>query len=340
MTVRSWRRLRDDGEREESTRAPCLSLGLVLVTASALLFGIVAAFIKAIDVPTLVLQLVRSLIEWLLGIIAALVYRKKQQPTSNLVLLLFGPAELRGWLVLRAFLYWVFIAGWWFALASMPMGDATTIVYVGPVFTATFAFLFLGETVDWSFYPIVALDAVGLLLITQPSFAFGGPANDESYFLGALSALASAVVAGLLPVCVRKSRMCLWTAVNHCSSALSALVFSPAAILAWLWYKPAAWAEASAGLGELLLVRNCALLVGATLVGFLGLSFQTRGYQLEQAARASVMTVLEIPFAYVLQYALFHEELSLLGLLGVVVVCSATVLNLVRRQQLNDAAAS
>ena len=58
MTVRSWRRLRDDGEREESTRAPCLSLGLVLVTASALLFGIVAAFIKAIDVPTLVLQLV------------------------------------------------------------------------------------------------------------------------------------------------------------------------------------------------------------------------------------------------------------------------------------------
>ena len=96
MTVRSWRRLRDDGEREESTRAPCLSLGLVLVTASALLFGIVAAFIKAIDVPTLVLQLVRSLIEWLLGIIAALVYRKKQQPTSNLVLLLFGPAELRG----------------------------------------------------------------------------------------------------------------------------------------------------------------------------------------------------------------------------------------------------
>ena len=110
--------------------------------------------------------------------------------------------------------------------------------------------------------------------------------------------------------------------------------------LAWLWYKPAAWAEASAGLGELLLVRNCALLVGATLVGFLGLSFQTRGYQLEQAARASVMTVLEIPFAYVLQYALFHEELSLLGLLGVVVVCSATVLNLVRRQQLNDAAAS
>ena len=46
------------------------------------------------------------------------------------------------------------------------------------------------------------------------------------------------------------------------------------------------------------------------------------------------MTVLEIPFAYVLQYFFFHEEMSPLGLLGVAFVCCATTFNLLRRLQL------
>ena len=32
----------------------------------------------------------------------------------------------------------------------------------------------------------------------------------------------AAVVAGLLPICTRKSKACFWTAVNHSSSARSA----------------------------------------------------------------------------------------------------------------------
>ena len=45
------------------------------------------------------------------------------------------------------------------------------------------------------------------------------------------------------------------------------------------------------------------------------------------------MTVLEIPFAYVLQYVLFHEEMTPLGLVGVGLVISATLFNLLRRLQ-------
>ena len=104
-------------------------------------------------------------------------------------------------------------------LTTYYLGDATTIVYVAPVFTATFAFLFLGERIDWSFYPIVMLDAAGLLLITQPTFVFGGSPHtgsaDGRYFRGAVSAFVSAIVAGLLPVCTRKSKACFWTTVNH-----------------------------------------------------------------------------------------------------------------------------
>ena len=124
----------------------------------------------------------------------------------------------------------------------------------------------------------------------------------------------------------------------HCLGELLLLTLGPWAELQGA-ATPVLAAGEAAGFGHTA-VGKWLLLVAVTAVGFLGLALQTRGYQLEQAARASVMTVLEIPFAYVLQYALFHDELSLLGLLGVVVVCSATVLNLVRRPQLNDAATS
>jgi len=381
-------------------------VGLAFVTTAALLFGVVAACVKSIMLPTLVMQLCRSMIEWVLGVVAALVYWRRRKPEpehepelmrpsscadascesgrsqgsgvpTDLKGLLIGPPHLRGWLFLRALLYWIFLAGWWFALTSMPIGDATTIVYVAPVFTATFAYLFLGERVDWSFYGVVVLDAIGLVFITQPTFLFpissgssggsshssGGSKGDGSYYLGALSAFTAAVVAGLLPICTRKSKACFWTAVNHSSSALSALVFTPLAIAVWVWVDADAPAAIAHSISELFGVPlnpastppagfhpmspgdalhgpagfqlgKWLLLFGATFTGFVGLALQTLGYQLEEAARASVMTVLEIPFAYVLQHYCFQEEITPLGLVGVSLICFATTLNLLRRLQL------
>ena len=42
----------------------------------------------------------------------------------------------------------------------------------------------------------------------------------------------------------------------------------------------------------------------------------TTGYQRTEAAKASVMTILEIPFAYLMQYIFFDDNLSPLGMLG------------------------
>ena len=150
--------------------------------------------------------------------------------------------------------------------------------------------------------------------------------------------------------------------VNHNSSALSALVFTPLAIAIWVWVDadaPAAIAHSTAELFGLpantmsspvgfhlvsaedtlkgppsFQLGKWLLLLGATFTGFVGLALQTLGYQLEEAARASVMTVLEIPFAYLLQHYCFQEEITPLGLVGVSLICFATTLNLLRRLQL------
>lgn len=337
-------------------------LGLTLVTTAALLFGVVAACVKAIHLPTLVLQQLRSMIEWALGVATVLFYRRKQkadgQKVTDLVELLIGPPNLRVWIFLRALLYWCFLACWWSSLNCMPIGDATAIVYVGPVFTATFAYIFLGESIDWTFYPIVLLDAIGLILICQPSFMFGdsgeasGSPDGGSYAVGAFTALIAAIVSGLLPVCTRKSKACVWTAINHCSSLLSMLVFTPSAILVWTLVDPAAKASAGESFGllfgmysgstsvetpeETSTLARWGLLLGATAVGYLALAMQTKGYQMEEAARASIMTVLEIPFSYVLQYVLFSQAMSTPQIIGAGLICAATLVNIVRRMQQSD----
>jgi len=326
----------------------------------------------------------RSLLEWIMGILVALVcFSRSRRTTADdgprqllshaelglakeqtwaaagsskeldlaketaLLTLLIGTSAMRGWLVLRALLYWCFLAGWWLALASMPIGDATTVVYCGPIFTAIFSRVFLGERIEWSFYPTVALDAAGLLLIARPAFLFSsggtaaaGPTSSAAYSVGMGCALFSAIVAGLLPVCTRISKSCSWTAVNHVSSALAAWVFTPMAICVWCALEPSASAQLVSALGSVVsssgasraagLVRLESLL-GATLCGFAGLALQTLGYQREEAAKASLMTILEIPFACLLQFVFFHDELTLLSLTGIALIVSGTLINLLRQ---------
>ena len=71
-------------------------------------------------------------------------------------------------------------------------------------------------------------------------------------------------------------------------------------------------------------------LLGATVTGFVGLALQTLGYQRSEAAKASVMTILEIPFAYLLQAVLFHDAISPIGLVGVAFVMTGSMLNILR----------
>ena len=240
-------------------------------------------------------------------------------------------------------------------LALSTCARACTRADTGPVFTATFAWLLLGERIDWSFYPIVLLDACGLVLITQPSFLFSASAaaskaaadgvDDSSYLMGALSSLCSAVIAGLLPVCTRKSKECHWTAVNHVSSALSAFLFTPIGFAVWFATDVTAMEQSASSFDALaeqggggdgaagVHLGRWPLLLGATVTGFAGLALQTLGYQREEAAKASVMTILEIPFAYLLQAVVFHDEITALGLGGVGLVACGTMLNLLRHLQ-------
>lgn len=63
---------------------------------------------------------------------------------------------------------------------------------------------------------------------------------------------------------------------------------------------------------------------------------QTYGYQIEQAARASIMTDLEIPFSCLLQFIVFNHRPNLLALVGMTTIAAAGIFNLCMRKQLHN----
>ena len=58
-----------------------------------------------------------------------------------------------------------------------------------------------------------------------------------------------------------------------------------------------------------------------------------RGYQRERVTIASVMGYIEIPFAYLMQAFLFHDEVRPLSIIGTLLICSASATNLYANAQ-------
>jgi len=282
-------------------------VGMLCVMASALIFAVVACMIKVTGLPTLVMLEVRGLVETALGAVALSLAGGK------------GFSTISPWLFVRALVYFVFLVFWWRTLALLPVGDATTLVSTGPIFTAFFGWLILGERVDAAFLPVLALNLTGLVLITRPTFLFGGHAGDHggSYARGAATALCAAVVGGALPVCTRRARSG-WILVNGVASVLTAAVFAPLGLA--LDPSPE---EPRRGLGG----GSAMWLVAACTLGYVALALQTYGYQRAQAARASVMTACQIPFSYFLQYVIFKDAVSGLGLFGSALIVTASTGN-------------
>merc|ERR1712224_574527 len=103
------------------------------------------------------------------------------------------------------------------------------------------------------------------------------------------------------------------------SSIMSAMIITPFSFAIWCTMDHTAWEQSIVGfahLGERWFdLTNDTLgalpcLLGATITGFMALGLQTAGYQRTEVTTAGVMTILEIPFAYLMQYTIFGQEVT------------------------------
>ena len=162
----------NDGEVENN-------LAMCYIAGSAAVFAASAAGVTWVQdhhVSTLPIMAVRAMVQWLQAVVAIWYYQLDP----------LGPPECRAWIWVRGVLYWLFMFSWFEALRSLPLGEATTVVYTAPIVTAAIGIVGLQEKV---------MSPVG-------------------YFISIVITMAGHMILPHLHVCVQGSAACLGSGLN------------------------------------------------------------------------------------------------------------------------------
>lgn len=200
-------------------------------------------------------------------------------------------------------LYW--------GLGELPLGEAITVHYTAPVWTALAAAIFLGERLRPTILAGVAACMVGVVLVAQPAVLFGAhtePVNRLA--IGAV--LLAAVLSGIAYTFVRKLRATdvPMTIIFYLSwvGALGTLPFALAG--GWVWPTPIGWA----------------LLLGIGIATQLGQVGLTHALRLLEAGTATAIGYVQIVLAFGWGLLFLNETPDVPSLIGAVVVLGSVAL--------------
>ena len=274
-------------------------LGLRYMAASAFLFSVMALCVKlaSASVPTMEIVFVRSLVMVILSL--GLLRQANVTPLG----------KRRGLLLARALSGMTGLSLLYYALSQIPLGDATAIFYMAPVWTALSAALILRERTAGMVIAGMAVSLAGVVLTAKPSFLFG-----ES--LGALEGLAvlgvlgASVGSGLAYTLVRKLRETDHPLVIIFYLSWVGVVGSLPFAANWVW--PTGWAWLWLILAGL-----------ATQVAQIAM---TRGLHLESAGRATTVGYLQVAFAFGWGVLVFGTVPDALSIVGAVMICASVLL--------------
>ena len=194
-------------------------------------------------------------------------------------------------------------------LSRLPLGDAVTIHYTAPVWTALSAAVLLGERLRPGIVAGAAVSLVGVALVAQPSFLFG--AAEPLDAAGVAAVVCGAVLSGLAYTFVRQLRSTdhAYTIIFYLS-VVGLAGSLPFALGGWAWPSPQGWA----------------LLLGIGVATQVGQIFLTKGLHLLEAARATAIGYVQIVFAFGWGVAVFGDAPGLLALGGALLIVGSTAL--------------
>ena len=146
------------------------NLGLILTTASGVLFAIASLFVKLSNttVPAFEIVFFRLIIQTLLVLPAAIWAQAD----------LLGEKKHRPYLVCFGAVNFASISCIYGSFTKLPLGDATVCISTTPIFTALLAYVFLKES--WHVFDAAAtfICLGGVVLITRPTFLFGSSGKE------------------------------------------------------------------------------------------------------------------------------------------------------------------
>jgi drug/metabolite transporter (DMT)-like permease len=223
-----------------------------------------------------------------------------------------------GRLVLRGVFGFFALLCFYYALAHLPIADATVLQYMNPVFTALLATVLLGERLVLGEVVATVVSLGGVVLVARPSALFGGAA-----------ALPLPVVAiALLGALCSASAYVTVRSIGRAEHPLVVVFYFPLVSVPlsiplvlphWVWPTGREWA----------------VLAGVGLATQIAQVYLTRGLQLEPAGRATAVGYLQVVFAAAWGLLFFGERPGLWTVGGTLLVVAGTLaLTMARQRQL------
>lgn len=211
-------------------------------------------------------------------------------------------------LVQRGVLGAAALACFLFSLTHLPLGEATLIQYMNPLFAILVASLFYGERAGRGELLALAGSVVGVLLVTRPGFLFGGAASDipPSY---ALIALMGAAFSGSAYATIRQMPAERPEVVVLYLPLMSIPMSLPFVLTSWIWPTALDWL----------------LILGIGAATQLAQTAMTRGLQIEKTARATMTGYTQIVFAGLWGTLFFGEHPSIWTILGALIILGSTI---------------
>ena len=212
-------------------------------------------------------------------------------------------------LIMRGFTGWAALSCFYFSLVHLPLGEATVIQYMNPVFAAILGALFLGERLVVRDVAGILASMAGVVIIARPEIVFGGDHSIPPLY--AAIAVGGALFSASSYVAVRKLRETDHPlVVVFYFTLISVPLALPLALAHWVWPTPAEWG----------------ILVGVGLTTQIGQVYFTRGLQLEPAGRATAVGYLQIVFAALWGIVLLGERPDGWSVFGAAVITGGTLL--------------
>lgn len=190
-----------------------------------------------------------------------------------------------------------------FSLTHLPLGEATLIQYMNPIFAIMVAHWWFGERMGRGEWIALGASLVGVLLITRPALLFGGAASGI-HPGHALIALMGAAFSGSAYATIRRMPDERPEVVVLYLPLMSVPMSLP--FIATNWHAPT-WEE-------------WVLLVGIGIATQLAQTSMTRGLQIEKTARATMVGYVQIIFAGAWGALLFGEAITWWTVTGAAIV--------------------
>ncbi|KAJ1819559.1 hypothetical protein LPJ56_003616 [Coemansia sp. RSA 2599] len=289
--------------------------GYIFMGLSALGFATNSACVKALAIanfPSLEIVFARSIVQLTLGLLGCAFCRVSPLGPSN-------KPGIHKWLFLRGAAGAFGNACFFYAVSVMTLADATVIFFTGPVFSAIFANILLGEPYDAFDKAASALCMLGIVLVLKPTAFFmhmldvQEPGTSMNQMRGATAALVGAVSGALAYCVVRKVGRAVHSMVHVVYFGFLSMVGS--SIMMFATQEPR-------------MPRTTYEWTVMGMVGvfaYIGQAFLNRGLQLAPAGPGTLMRNLDVVFAFIFGITLFDEVPDWISVAGATVIIGCTL---------------